>query len=75
MNDWGDHAPQPALAPYPQFSIIFNPFDTTGADKYDGLQVSFQKRTGSGLTLLMAYTLSKTFLIQTAAYRVPTPGD
>ncbi len=62
LNDFGDHAPLgKALLPYPQYRIIFNPFDTTGADKYDGLQVSVQKRTGSGLTLLLAYTLSKTF--------------
>lgn len=62
LNDYGDHAPLGrALLPYPQFRTIFNPFDTTGADKYDGLQVSVQKRTGSGLTLLLAYTLSRTF--------------
>ena len=62
LNDYGDHAPLgKALLPYTQYRIIFNPFDTTGADKYDGLQVSVQKRTGSGLTLLLAYTLSKTF--------------
>jgi hypothetical protein len=62
FSDYGDHAVLgKALLPYPQFRIIFNPFDTTGADKYDGLQVSVQKRTGMGLTLLLAYTLSKTF--------------
>ncbi len=62
FKDFGDHGRLgQALLPYPQFRIIFNPFDTTGADKYDGLQVSVQKRTGSGLTLLLAYTLSKTF--------------
>jgi len=63
INDYGgEHTPLlKALLPYPQFRIIFNPFDTSGADKYDGLQVSVQKRTGSGLTLLLAYTLSKTF--------------
>jgi len=62
LNDYGARAPLgKTLLPYPQFRIIFNPFDTTGADKYDGLQVSVQKRTGSGLTLLLAYTLSKTF--------------
>jgi len=60
MNDWGDRPLIRTLVPYPQFRIVNNPFDTTGADKYDALQVSFQKRTGSGLTLLMAYTLSKT---------------
>jgi hypothetical protein len=37
-----------------------NNFDTSGADKYDGFQASLQKRTGSGLTFLVAYTLSKT---------------
>jgi len=62
LDDYGDHAPLgKALLPFPQFRVIFNPFDTTGADKYDGLQISLQKRTGSGLTLLLAYTLSKTF--------------
>jgi len=60
MNDWGDRPLIRTLLPYPQFRIIGNPFDTTGADKYDALQVSIQKRTGSGLTLLVAYTLSKT---------------
>jgi hypothetical protein len=63
INDYGgEHTPLlKALLPYPQFRTIFNPFDTTGADKYDGLQVSVQKRTSSGLTLLLAYTFSKTF--------------
>jgi hypothetical protein len=63
INDYGgEHTPLlKALLPYPQFRTIFNPFDTTGADKYDGLQVSAQKRTSSGLTLLLAYTFSKTF--------------
>jgi hypothetical protein len=37
-----------------------NNFDTSGADKYDGFQTSVQKRTGSGLTFLVAYTLSRT---------------
>ena len=61
MNDWQDFRPLArGLVPYPQYRDIKNPFDTTGADKYDALQVSFQKRTGSGLTLLAAYTLSKT---------------
>ena len=61
MNDWGDRPLIRTLVPYPQFRDIKNPFDTTGADKYDALQVSFQKRTGSGLTLLAAYTLSRSF--------------
>jgi len=61
LNDFGDRPLGRVLGPYPQFRDITNPFDTTGADKYDALQVSFQKRTGSGLTLLVAYTLSKSF--------------
>ena len=60
INDWGNRPLIRTLVPYPQYRTINNPFDTTGADKYDALQVSFQKRTGSGLTLLVAYTLSKT---------------
>ena len=60
IKDWGDRPLIRTLLPYPQFRAISNPFDTTGADKYDALQASFQKRTGSGLTLLVAYTLSKT---------------
>src|SRR6185369_8495411 len=60
LSDWGDRPLIRALLPYPQFRMIGNSFDTTGADKYDAVQVSLQKRTGSGLTLLVAYTLSKT---------------
>jgi Carboxypeptidase regulatory-like domain/TonB dependent receptor-like, beta-barrel len=60
INDWGDRPLIRTLLPYPQFRMIGNPFDTTGADKYDALQASWQKRTGSGLTLLVAYTFSKT---------------
>ena len=60
MSDWGPNRRfGAALLPYPQFRDIKNPFDTTGASKYDALQVSLQKRTGIGLTLLAAYTLSK----------------
>jgi len=61
MSDWGpDRRFGSTSLPYPQFRDIKNPFDTTGADKYDALQVSVQKRTGIGLTLLAAYTLSRT---------------
>jgi hypothetical protein len=48
------------LLPFPQFRGITNNFDTSGADKYNALQASLQKRTGSGLTFLVSYTLSKT---------------
>lgn len=48
-----------AELPYPQMPFVTNNFDTSGADKYNALQVSFQKRTGSGLTYLLSYTLSR----------------
>lgn len=48
-----------AELPFPQMPFVTNNFDTSGADKYNALQVSLQKRTGSGLTYLVAYTLSR----------------
>src|SRR5207248_7885402 len=48
-----------AFLKYPQFRGITNNFDTNGADKYNALQMSLRKRTGSGLTFLVSYTLSK----------------
>jgi hypothetical protein len=48
-----------AELPFPQMPFVTNNFDTSGADLYNALQVSFQKRTGSGLTFLVSYTLSK----------------
>jgi hypothetical protein len=59
-NDYGNTFLARALLPFPQFRNMTNNFDTSGADKYDGLQASLQKRTGSGLTFLVAYTLSRT---------------
>lgn len=48
-----------AFLKYPQFRGITDNFDTSGADKYNALQLSFQKRTGNGLTFLVSYTLSR----------------
>jgi Carboxypeptidase regulatory-like domain/TonB-dependent Receptor Plug Domain len=48
-----------AELPYPQMPFVTNNFDTNGADKYNALQVSLQKRAGSGLTYLVSYTLSR----------------
>lgn len=48
-----------AELPYPHMPFVTNNFDTSGADKYNALQVSLQKRTGAGLTYLLSYTLSK----------------
>jgi Carboxypeptidase regulatory-like domain len=50
-----------AETPYPQMPFVTNNFDTSGADLYNALQVSFQKRTGNGLTLMVNYTLSRYF--------------
>jgi len=59
-NDWGSGFPLfQAEAPYPAFQFVQNNFDTSGADKYNALQMSLQKRTGSGLTFLVSYTLSR----------------
>ncbi len=60
QNDYGNTFLARALLPYPQFRNMTKNFDTSGADKYDGFQASLQKRTGRGLTFLVAYTLSKT---------------
>lgn len=49
-----------ALVPYPQYTGVFDGFDTTGAASYNALQVQVQKRYSSGLTFLVAYTLSQT---------------
>jgi len=48
-----------AETPFPQMPFVTNNFDTSGADLYNALQVTLQKRTGSGLTFLLSYTLSK----------------
>lgn len=50
-----------AFLKFPQFRGITNNFDTNGADKYNALQMSLRKRTGSGLTFLVSYTLSRYF--------------
>ena len=48
-----------AELPFPHMPFVTNNFDTSGADKYNALQVSLQKRTGNGLTYLVSYTLSR----------------
>jgi hypothetical protein len=55
-----------ALLPYPQYvpsescGGICNNFDMNGSAFYNALQVQVQKRFSSGLSFLVAYTLSKT---------------
>jgi hypothetical protein len=55
-----------ALLPHPMYNPsesaggLFNQFDTNGTAFYNALQVQAQKRFTSGLSFLVAYTLSKT---------------
>ncbi len=49
-----------ALSPFPQYSNVYNNFDLSGAAKYNGLQVSLEKRFSNGLSFLTSYTLSRT---------------
>jgi hypothetical protein len=67
VKDYGPGAGLPqALLPYPQYNPsescggICNNFDTNGSAFYNALQVQTQKRFSSGLSFLVAYTLSKT---------------
>jgi Carboxypeptidase regulatory-like domain/TonB dependent receptor len=48
-----------ALRPYPQFININQLSSPKGFVEYNALQVTVQKHTGSGLSFLGAYTLSK----------------
>jgi len=60
VNDYGSSGLLlRAFLPFPMFRGITNNFETAGADKYNALQMSFQKRTGNGLTFLVSYTLSR----------------
>ncbi len=49
-----------ALSPFPQYSNVYNNFDLSGAAKYNGLQMSLEKRFSDGLSFLTSYTLSRT---------------
>ena len=67
LSDYGAGAGLPqALLPFPQYNPsescggICNNFDTNGSAFYNALQVQTQKRFSSGLSFLVAYTLSKT---------------
>jgi hypothetical protein len=48
-----------ALRPYPQYAAIQNLYQPIGWSKYHSLQVRLQKQYSSGLSMLVAYTLSK----------------
>jgi hypothetical protein len=58
--------PVESRSPYPQYSNIF--FSESGADsEYQSLQISFNRRLSHGLTILAAYTFSKS-LDDTSAF-------
>ncbi len=50
-----------SLAPYPQYSNIFNNFEASGTTYYQGLQVEAEKRYTNGLSFLLGYTLSRSY--------------
>ena len=47
------------LRPYPQFTTVFDMYQTGGITNYHSLQIKIDKRFGSGLSLLAAYTDAK----------------
>ncbi|NUQ30446.1 MAG: carboxypeptidase regulatory-like domain-containing protein, partial [Acidobacteriaceae bacterium] len=51
---------QQLLLPYPQFQTVTYGQESVGKIWYDSLQMSLQKRFAQGLTLMGAYTWSKT---------------
>ncbi len=60
-NDFGSSATlAQSLAPFPQYSNVYNNYDLTGAAIYNSLQFSLEKRFSNGLAFLTSYTLSKT---------------
>ncbi len=51
-----------ALRPYPQFTGIRNLFQPIGWSTYHSMQLRAQKRYSNGLSILVAYTISKSFV-------------
>ena len=49
-----------ALRPFPQYSNIYNAAQPIGHMTYHSMQMKLQKRFSTGLSFLVAYTLSKT---------------
>jgi Carboxypeptidase regulatory-like domain len=48
-----------SLAPFPQYSNIFNNFEGSGTTYYQGFQVEAEKRFTNGLSFLAGWTLSR----------------
>jgi hypothetical protein len=51
-----------ALRPYPQFTDIRNLFQPIGWSTYHSMQLRAQKRYRNGISVLVAYTVSKSFV-------------
>jgi len=47
------------LRPFPQFTTVFDMYQTGGISDYHSLQVKIEKRFSSGLSLLASYTDAK----------------
>ena len=61
LNDFGPgQTLNQAIRPFPQFFGMVDNFDLSGADHYNSLQTEVQKRFTSGVSFLVAYTLSRT---------------
>jgi len=61
LNDVGPNQTlNQAIRPFPQFFGMSDNFDLSGIDNYNALQAQLQRRFSSGLSFLVAYTVSKT---------------
>jgi Carboxypeptidase regulatory-like domain len=49
-----------ALLPFPQYSDIYNTYETEGTSFYNGLQTQAEKRYSNGLSYLADFTFSRT---------------
>jgi len=61
LNDFGaGQTLNQAIRPFPQYFGMVDNFDLSGVDHYNSVQAEVQKRFTSGVSFLVAYTLSKT---------------
>ncbi len=62
VNDFGGSANvAQSLAPFPQYSNVFNNFEASGTSYYQGFQLEAEKRYTNGLSFLLGYTLSRSY--------------
>jgi len=75
VNDFGGSATvAQALTPFPQYSNIFNNFESFGTTYYQGAQIEIEKRFSSGLSFLAGYTLSHMMDNTTSGFSSFTSG-